>query len=233
MAAVDEERRLRGVILVIERAAALRVLAVGHGLEQRRHGGAQQFRQMGAGLELADLAPDQLAPALADALADEAVQDTLDIYAGRVGNGLHRGSRLLDGERVVDGKPQAYVVHGIARLHHAAAAVVLDKGFCVDQPRLDFPEAVVAKIAQALDRAAVHEAALVFRLVLVRRGHRDSQWNGCRNPKPSQAPKSTSAGGTPASVPRTKTELHRDGGGCRRRPLHLTARAACNTDRPG
>jgi hypothetical protein len=59
---------------------------------------------------------------------------------------------------------------------------VLDKGFCVDQPRLDFPEAVVAKIAQALDRAAVHEAALVFRLVLVRRGHRDSQLNGCGNP---------------------------------------------------
>src|SRR6185437_6846720 len=129
MAAVDEARRLRGVILVIERAAALRVLAVGHGLEQRRHGGAQQFRQMGAGLELADLAPDQLAPALADALADEAVQDTLDIYAGRVGNGLHRGSRLLDGERVVDGKPQADVVHGIARCITPRRRSCWTKGF--------------------------------------------------------------------------------------------------------
>jgi hypothetical protein len=52
--------------------------------------------------------------------------------------------------------------------------------FGVDETRLDFPEAVVAKIAEALHRAAVHEAALVFRLFLVR--HRDSQLNGCGNP---------------------------------------------------
>jgi hypothetical protein len=78
MAAADKERRLCHVALVIDGAAAFRVLAVGHGLEQRRHGGAQQLREMGAGLKLADLAADRLAPALADAFSNQALQDALD-----------------------------------------------------------------------------------------------------------------------------------------------------------
>src|SRR5882757_6061334 len=114
---------------------------------------------MGACLELADLAPDNLAPALADALADQALQDALDIEAGRVGRRGHRSAGLADRKAVVDRKPQPDVVHGVLGLLQAAMTVMPCIRLCVDQPCLDLPEAVVTEIAEAFDRAAVHQAA--------------------------------------------------------------------------
>src|SRR5882757_1432369 len=114
---------------------------------------------MRAGLQLADLAPDNLAPALADALADQALQNAFDVEAGRIGRRGHRGAGLADRKTVVDREPQPDVVHGILGLLQAAMAVVARIRFGVDQPRLDLPETIVPEIADAFDRAAVHQAA--------------------------------------------------------------------------
>ena len=57
----------------------------------------------------------------------------------------HHRFRLADGHGVVDGKPQADIMPGIARLQFVAKATGgLQEGLCIPQPRLDFPEPVVA-----------------------------------------------------------------------------------------
>src|SRR4051794_17592761 len=152
MAAADEEWTLAGVLLVFQRVAALRLLAVGHGLVQRGHGGAEQFHQVCAGLEPADLAPYRFAPARTDALADQARKDRLDVDAGRIGRSAHHRLRLADGHGLVDREPQADIVYGIARLEFVAKTIgALRERLCVPQPRLDFPEPVVAQKAFAFD----------------------------------------------------------------------------------
>jgi hypothetical protein len=91
------KKPLGAAALMIQRTAALRRLAVGHRLKQCGHRWAEHFRQMRAGLQPTDLLPDQFAPSLADALADQALQDRLDLDA--VGNGVDRmmvsASRML------------------------------------------------------------------------------------------------------------------------------------------
>src|SRR3954453_122171 len=132
MAAADEERTFAGVFLVLQRIATIRLLAVGHGLVQRGHGGAEQFHQMRAGLEPADLAPYRFAPSGTDAFADQAVQDRLDVDAGRVGRRAHHRFRFADGHALVDREPQADVVDGIARFEFVAEAVsALRERLCV------------------------------------------------------------------------------------------------------
>src|SRR5207245_682786 len=80
-------------------------------------------------------APHRFAPARADALADQALQDRLDLDAGRVGRRAHHRFRLADGHAVVDGEPQADIVHGIAGLQFAAKTIgALGEGLCVAQP---------------------------------------------------------------------------------------------------
>ncbi|KTT92337.1 hypothetical protein NS44R_14640 [Mammaliicoccus sciuri] len=174
IAAADEEWRLGGIALMIERVAALRVLACGRGLEQRRHRGTQQLGEMGAGLQSADLAAHQLAPALAYAFADQPLQNPFDVEAGRVGRRGHIGAGLTDRETVVDRETQPDVVHGIVGLLQAAMPVLSCIGLGVDQPRLDFPQPVVAEIAETFDGAAVHQAAGLAVGVGIRCGHRNS-----------------------------------------------------------
>src|SRR6185295_17363055 len=160
MAAADEERTLAGVLLVLQRIAAFRLFAVGHGLVQRGHGGAEQFHQMRAGFQTTDLAPHRFTPARADALADQARKDRFDLDAGRVGRRAHHRFCLADGHALVDRQPQADIVHGIARLQFAAKTVgALGQGLCVAQPCLDFPKPVVAQKAFAFDDTRMHQAA--------------------------------------------------------------------------
>src|SRR5262245_57839570 len=97
MAAADEERPLAEALLVLQRVAALRLLAMGHGLEQRGYGRAEQFHQVRAGLQPADLAPDRFTPARTDALADQPLQDRFDLDAGGVGRRAQHRLRLADG----------------------------------------------------------------------------------------------------------------------------------------
>jgi len=58
-------------------------------------------------------------------------------------------------------------VDGIARLQFAAEAIgALGEGFCVAQPRLDFPKPVVPQKAFSFDEARMHEAAACFITVI-------------------------------------------------------------------
>ena len=68
--------------------------------------------------------------------------------------------RLADGHGLVDREPQADIVHGIARLQFVAKTIgALREGLCIPQPRLDFPEPVVAQKALAFDRSRMHRPA--------------------------------------------------------------------------
>lgn len=65
----------------------------------------------------------------------------------------------MDLHGVVDREPQADIVDGVAGLQFATISIGrLRERFDVDQPRLDFPEAVVPDVAVALDRSRVHRA---------------------------------------------------------------------------
>ena len=163
MAAADEERPLGTGALVFERIAAIRILALRHGLEQGGHGGAEQFRQMGAALDPAELALNHFAPSAADALADQPLQDRFDLDAGRIGRRPHRRLRFANRHALIDGETQGDIVHGIAGPEFlAVAAGALGEGFGIPQARLDFPQPVVAEIAVAFDRARMHVAAPGF-----------------------------------------------------------------------
>src|SRR5262249_21883865 len=83
MAAVDEERRLRVVAMAVHGIAAVGTLAIGHGLEQRGYRRAEQLCQVRAGFELADLAWNRFEPAWSDLLAHQALQDAVNLDAGR------------------------------------------------------------------------------------------------------------------------------------------------------
>jgi len=155
----------------IHGVGAFRPLAVGHGLEQRRHRRTQQLGQMRAGLEPADLAPYRLAPALADLLADQPLQDAVDLDAGRVGRCYHVGVRFADDEAVVDRQPQADVMHRRAGRQLASEPVALRERLGVDQPRLDLPQPVLPQIAVAFHGAAMHQTAGFFLRVACRRRH--------------------------------------------------------------
>ena len=128
---------------------------------------------MGAGLQPPDLAPDQFAPALSDLFADQALQDTFDLDAGREGCRLHRRLGFADGQLIIDRQPQADVMDGFAGRNFPAELVALRERLGVQQPCLDFPKSVVAEEAGALDRAAMHQAAGVF----LRRRCQASAWD--------------------------------------------------------
>ena len=78
----------------------------------------------------------------------------------QVGYGVraHHGLRFANGEGIIDREPQADVMNGIAGLKFAAETVVLYEGLGVEKPRLDFPQSVVAEVAGAFDRPAMHQA---------------------------------------------------------------------------
>jgi hypothetical protein len=86
------------------------------------------------------------------------LQYRFDIDAGRIGRGAHHGLRFANGEGIIDRESQADVMNGIAGLEFAAEPVVLCEGLCVKEPRLDLPKSVVAEVAGAFDRSAVHQA---------------------------------------------------------------------------
>src|SRR6185503_853111 len=68
--------------------------------------------------------------------------------------------RLADGHPIIDRKPQADVMHGVAWFQFAAKHVPgLGEGLGITQPRLDFPEPVVAQKAIALNRPRMQMAA--------------------------------------------------------------------------
>ena len=125
---------------------------------------------MRAGLQSPDLAPNDLAPSLADALAHQTLQYRFDIDAGRVWRGAHHGLRFANGKGIIDREPQADVMNGIAGLKFAAETVVLYEGLGVEKPRLDFPQSVVAEVAVAFDRSAMHQATPAA-VVLIGIGH--------------------------------------------------------------
>jgi hypothetical protein len=64
-------------------------------------------------------------------------------------------------------------MNGIAGLKFAAETVVLYEGLGVEKPRLDFPQSVVAEVAGAFDRSAMHQATPVaaVRTILFDIGH--------------------------------------------------------------
>src|ERR1700722_541486 len=128
---------------------------------------------MRAGLQPPDLAPNDLAPSLADAFAHQTLQYRFDIDAGRVWRGAHHGLRFANGKGIIDREPQADVMNGIAGLKFAAESVVLYEGLGVEKPRLDFPQSVVAEVAGAFDRSAMHQATPVaaVRTILFDIGH--------------------------------------------------------------
>src|ERR1700689_1832569 len=112
---------------------------------------------MRAGLQPPDLAPNDLAPSLADAFAHQTLQYRFDIDAGGVWRGTHHGLRFANGKGIIDREPQADVMNGIAGLKFAAETVMLYEGFGVEKPRLDFPQSVVAEVAGAFDRSVMHQ----------------------------------------------------------------------------
>src|SRR3954453_19678674 len=126
---------------------------------------------MRAAFQPADLAPDQFAPALADAFTDQALQDRLDLDAGRIRRRAHRCLGFANGHAIVDRQTQTDVVNGVAGPELVAVTVAgLDERLGVDQSRLDFPEPFVAQIAVAFDRSLVH-GATPCRVTIVVLGH--------------------------------------------------------------
>src|ERR1700690_801109 len=120
---------------------------------------------MRAGLQPPDLAPNDLAPSLADAFAHQTLQYRFDIDAGRIWRGAHHGLRFANGQGIIDCEPQADVMNGIVGLRFRGETVRLCEGLGVDELCLDLPQSVVAEIAGAFDRSAMHRAtpaAIVF-----------------------------------------------------------------------
>src|SRR5665213_1665230 len=115
---------------------------------------------MRASLQPPDLAPNDFAPSLADAFTYQTLQYRFDIDAVRIRCGAHHGPGFANGEGIIDGKPQADVMNGIAGLKFATETVALYEGLGVEKPRLDFPQSVAAEIAVAFDRSAMHQAPL-------------------------------------------------------------------------
>src|SRR5450759_3134753 len=111
---------------------------------------------MRAGLKPANLASDKFSPSLSYALTDQTPQDRLDLDARRVRRRTHRRFRFADGHGVVDCETQTNIVNRCAWLELAAEAILLDKGFCIDKPCLDFPEPVAPQVAIAFDRSLMH-----------------------------------------------------------------------------
>jgi hypothetical protein len=89
------------------------------------------------------------------------LQYWFDVDAGRKRCGAHHGLRYANGETIIDREPQADVMNGIAGLKFTAEMVVLCEGLGVEKPRLDFPQSVVAEVAGAFDRSAMHQATPV------------------------------------------------------------------------
>ena len=123
MTAPDKEWSLAGAALMIHRIPSLGPLAVRHRLNERGDRRAKQLRQMGATLKPPDLAPNQFAPARSNALAHKALQDRLDLDAGRKRCGLHRRLHFADGQGIIYHEAHADVVNGIASSKLAAEMV--------------------------------------------------------------------------------------------------------------
>jgi hypothetical protein len=104
MAAADEKWPLARAALMIQRTAALWGFAVGHRLKKCSHRRAEQFRQMRAGLEPADLLPDQFAPSVSDAFAHQALQYRFNLDAGRIRRRTHSRLCFDDSHGVIDRK---------------------------------------------------------------------------------------------------------------------------------
>src|SRR5258708_7293314 len=137
---------------------------------------------MRASLELADLAADDFAPPSADLLADQALQDAVDLDAGRIGRRHQRGLRFADDHVVIDGQAQANVVHGFAGWNIAAELVTPREWLAIHEPRLDLPQAIVAQITVAVDGAAMHQAARTRLGRGVHNCHRNSPVRGALRP---------------------------------------------------